>query len=267
MSGWPLDVLRDTAGAMLGYDATAKVETHEGRGISRRRREEIQHTVKREERVRKGEGLESQRERLLIRLGDDSPMLDIYSIRREGGRYVTEGGASGKEGKLLGRCPRRHHCARQQWVALKRERPQWRKTGGKQGECDWAQPTDDRLKVEMRKCDRNREEQKSIFRKAHCKPWLGVATLHRQVLFSAQDVEPCVKTKHTWRWLKNLHNTNPYPFSESHYTKNPNPLYFTTTTSFFPPWTTACSFTLRQWPAGLTQTCWGEWRAGKGECF
>lgn len=32
-----------------------------------------------------GGRLESQGERQLIRLGDDSPMLGIYSIRREGG--------------------------------------------------------------------------------------------------------------------------------------------------------------------------------------
>lgn len=66
--------------------------------------------------------MESQRGRQLIRLGDDSPVLDIYSIRRDGGREVRDGGvAGGREGKLLVRCPRRHHCARRQGVALKRE--------------------------------------------------------------------------------------------------------------------------------------------------
>ncbi|KAG7229279.1 hypothetical protein INR49_012937 [Caranx melampygus] len=35
-------------------------------------------------------GAGRQRERQLIRLGDDSPMVDIYSIRREGGAGVEE---------------------------------------------------------------------------------------------------------------------------------------------------------------------------------
>lgn len=51
-----------------------------------------------------GEGgvmMERQRERQLICLGDDSPMLGIYSIRREGGREVwgwRSEGASGLGG-------------------------------------------------------------------------------------------------------------------------------------------------------------------------
>lgn len=76
-----------------------RVRVVQGEGSSR---EEKQHKVKREERLRKGEGVESQRGRQLIRLGDDSPMLDIYSIRREGERYVTEGEPVGGRANCLG---------------------------------------------------------------------------------------------------------------------------------------------------------------------
>lgn len=47
----------------------------------------------------------SQRGRQLIRLGDDSPALDIYSIRREGeregGMYVTKGESVGGRANSL----------------------------------------------------------------------------------------------------------------------------------------------------------------------
>lgn len=47
----------------------------------------------------------SKRGRQLIRLGDDSPALDIYSISREGGmeggRYVTKGEPVGGRANCL----------------------------------------------------------------------------------------------------------------------------------------------------------------------
>lgn len=90
-------MLRDTARATLGCDARAKVE------IWRRRREGggrvgVQRQVEEEERLRGGERLASRGGREAIRLGDDSPMLDIYSIGVEGGR----GGGGVREGRENG---------------------------------------------------------------------------------------------------------------------------------------------------------------------
>lgn len=84
-------MLRDTARATLGCDARAKVEIwrrREGGG-----RVGVQHQVEEGERLRGGERLASRRGREPIRLGDDSPMLDIYSIGVGGGRGGGEGGA------------------------------------------------------------------------------------------------------------------------------------------------------------------------------
>lgn len=155
MSGWPLDVLRDTACAMLGYDARAKVETCEARGgEGSSSREEKQHKVNKEERLRGGEWLESQRGRQPICLSDDSPTLDIYSIRREGGTWRRGEPVGGRTmaweaSRTTSLCPSTGSGIEET-----------DRSGGKQGEggeWDWAQPADDRLEVEMRRRDRNRE--------------------------------------------------------------------------------------------------------------
>ncbi len=72
-----------------GHDARAKVEL----GKHVRSGHELEERDMREKRGGEWVG-ESQRERQPIRLGDDSPMLSIYSIRREGER----GGANGLGG-------------------------------------------------------------------------------------------------------------------------------------------------------------------------
>lgn len=66
------------------------------------------------------EGIERQRERQLIRLGDDSPMLGIYSIEREGG--VGDGGARGQAVWEAARTASSHR--RQGVVEGERRRPQ-----------------------------------------------------------------------------------------------------------------------------------------------
>ena len=73
-------------------------------------------------RARERGGRKGRRERQPICLGDDSPMLGIYSIRRERG---MEGGVGEEErggGKRFGRRPRRHHSAVDR--ERRRERPQ-----------------------------------------------------------------------------------------------------------------------------------------------
>ena len=76
-------------------------------------------------------GRKARRERQPICLGDDSPMLGIYSIRREGRREGwreevwgkrSEGGGGG--GKRFGRRPRRHHSTTDGERRRERRRPQ-----------------------------------------------------------------------------------------------------------------------------------------------
>lgn len=131
MSGWPLDVLRDTACARLGYDARAKVETCEarGRGVGDQAERRNNTKWKKEERLRGGEWLESQRGRQPIRLGDDSPTLDIYSIRREGGTWRRGEPVGGRANGLGGVQDNITVPVDREWRW--RDRPQWRKNKGR----------------------------------------------------------------------------------------------------------------------------------------
>lgn len=81
-----------------------------------------------------GRGMERQRERQPIRLGDDSPMLGIYSIRREGGRR----GGGGARGQTVWEAARTASSRRRQGVAegeteTAEIKHQKRKRGGKEG--------------------------------------------------------------------------------------------------------------------------------------
>lgn len=129
VSGRPLDVLGNTDCIMLGlaqlghHDARAKVEVGKRVRVAVSLSRERERQTRRERKEESGGGvrLESQRERQLICLGDDSPMLGIYSIRREGGRYV---GVEEGRGKRFGRRPGQHHCTADREWWRERQRPQ-----------------------------------------------------------------------------------------------------------------------------------------------